>query len=392
MKRILILFFFVLNAVVVNAQLKSRDTGFTPSFKVAVIAPLYLDTIFTDSYYTLGTKNIPSYVIPGLDFYNGVMLAIDSLNKEKINVDVEIIDSKSKTNTLNRQIHNKLLNADLYIASFNDRAEMSMLANYAKQQQKPVISATYPTASGISNNEYFVMINPTLQTQLEAIVKYVQKNHSVDKIIYFKRAGNNEDAQLKKLFEQYNSKAGKHAVKPIFIDVPANVTKDNITSKMDSTKNCLVIGGSLNTTFAIKLVKALNALPEKYESTVVGMPTWDGVRFGSERVPIIFSTPYNYLRTDKKAIRIANLYKRKVNGKANDMVFKGFETMYHFTKLYNKNRNSFLQNISMDEFHIFNEYSFEPCMINGDNNVDYLENKKIYFIQKLNNVHTLMKN
>ena len=50
--------------------------------KIAVLAPLYLDDAFSDYSYQLGNKSIPQYILTGLDFYNGVMLAVEDLQKE----------------------------------------------------------------------------------------------------------------------------------------------------------------------------------------------------------------------------------------------------------------------------------------------------------------------
>lgn len=361
-------------------------------FKVAVFAPLYLDSAFDGNNYSINTKNIPAYIIPGLDFYNGVSLAIDSLEKEKINIQVQIIDTKSTTKTFKSIVESGDIYADLFIASFNDRNEMSLLANYAWANKIPLISSTYPNAAGVKDNAYFVLLNPTLPTQLEGITNYVQKNHSLDKIVYFKRSGNNEDNQIKSLFDQFNARGGKLAVKPVIVDLPTAITKDNIITKLDSTKQNFIIGGSLNDVFASKLVKALSTLPAKYKYKIIGMPTWDGVKFNADNVPVIYSTPYNFQRTDKTVLRIAALYKAKINGKANDMVFKGFESMYHFTKLYAKYRSGFLEQVSSKDFKLFSEFDIQPASVYKNTYVDYLENRKLYFIQKQNGVTTLLKN
>jgi hypothetical protein len=52
--------------------------------KIAVFAPLYLDSAF-DVYNTYRyDKNFPKFINPGLEFYEGIQLALDSLTKEKV--------------------------------------------------------------------------------------------------------------------------------------------------------------------------------------------------------------------------------------------------------------------------------------------------------------------
>src|SRR5438105_189810 len=69
------------------------QTGNQP-VKVAVFAPLYLEDAFNGSTYKLGKSNLPKNVLPGLEFYNGVMMAIDSLSNEGANVEINIYDLK----------------------------------------------------------------------------------------------------------------------------------------------------------------------------------------------------------------------------------------------------------------------------------------------------------
>jgi len=52
-----------------------------------VFAPIYIDSAFDDANYKLGT-GIAKNILPGLDFYNGAMMAIDSLNAEGVHAEV----------------------------------------------------------------------------------------------------------------------------------------------------------------------------------------------------------------------------------------------------------------------------------------------------------------
>ena len=66
------------------------------------------------------------------------------------------------------------------------------------------------------------------------------------------------------------------------------------------------------------------------------------------------------------------------------MYFRGFENTYHFTKLLLHHGNQVKQNLSDKSFSFFHEYDFKPITNQRSNAVDYFENKKIYFVRKLN--------
>ena len=65
------------------------------------------------------------------------------------------------------------------------------------------------------------------------------------------------------------------------------------------------------------------------------------------------------------------------------MVFRGYETTFHFGKLLMKYRNNIINNLSSNQYKIFNDLDIKPVKVRESNTVpDYLENKKLYFIRK----------
>jgi len=98
----------------------SKVSSQAPSLKIAVFAPVYVDSAFDGNNYKLGNGNLPKNILAGLDFYNGVMLAVDSLQAEGINAEVLFFDLKSTEQTLKNIIQKDAINnVSLIIASFN---------------------------------------------------------------------------------------------------------------------------------------------------------------------------------------------------------------------------------------------------------------------------------
>src|SRR5436190_22221091 len=72
----------------------AQDT--IPKHRIAIFAPLYLDSAFNDTAGYRYAKNIfPKFINPGLEFYEGAQLALDSLNKEYAPLEVFIYDTRS---------------------------------------------------------------------------------------------------------------------------------------------------------------------------------------------------------------------------------------------------------------------------------------------------------
>ena len=57
----------------------------------------------------------------------------------------------------------------------------------------PYINVNLPNDAGITDNPYFVMMNSTLQTHIDHLYKYLQKNYALSPIIIFRKKGQMED-------------------------------------------------------------------------------------------------------------------------------------------------------------------------------------------------------
>lgn len=350
--------------------------------RIAVLAPLYLDSAFENNNYKLGNTNIPKLFLPGLDFYNGITMATDSLKNEGVEIEVWIYDTKKKGQSPESlAAEMSPLGFSLIIASFSNIAEQKTFSNFSFSNNIPLVSATYPNDAYVNANPYFLMVNTSLKTHTEAIYKYVQRNYPVGKFIFVTRKGSMED-KIQNMFSEAGKKTYPLNYKTV--QMPDNFTTEQLLSLLDSNRQNVVICGSLDEKFGTNLIKVLDQAPS-YQIITIGMPTWDGLKSVSntsnQTLEIVYSTPYNYSRSDKVITEITTLYKTKFNGRPSDMVFKGFETMYCFSKLLLKYHNNLLNNLSDSSFKISGNFQFQPVKLSSDAQIpDYIENKKLFFI------------
>ena len=359
------------------------QTDSVKPYKIAVFAPVYLDSTFSGDVYKLGKNNLPKYQLPGLEFYNGMLLAVDSLNAENAPISVLFYDSKSAIVSLQDIVkQEEFQSVSLIIASFTSRNEIRPLADFALEKNIPIISSTFPNDGGITANPFFALLNPTINTHIEAIYKYVHRNFPIENIVLFKRKGNMED-MIQSILVNRNQKTPGIPLKLKTIELTDSFTTNQVTDYLDSTKKNIIICGTLNENFSLQLSKALGS-SKNYQSIIIGMPTWDGIKDIGKGVETIYTTPYNFTKTDKLTLQLSEKYKIKYAGRPSEMVLKGFESMYHFSKLLLKHGNGLINQLSDKDFTLFNEFDFQPTKIKKESSLpDYLENKKIYFIRKI---------
>lgn len=372
MKKWYFLFGCLLLTVTVTAQDNQRKTP-----DVTVLLPLYIDSAFNASGYKLGNGGIPRYMLPALDFYQGMMLAIDSLKKEKIQLTVNFHDTRSISGSTDSLLATESLRqTDLLIALFTNRNEIKPIANHALQNEIPLLSYTFPNDGGVTGNPFLVLINPTLRTQLEAIYKYLQRNYPLQTIYLYKRKGATEDL-IRQTLEDLNGKTPASRLKIKTIELNDNFTSEEATAPLDSTRENLIVCGSLQDEFAWLLTKTLGAA-KNYRQTIVGMPTWESGRDLSQFAEIIYPTNFQTQRNEKAARKIAEAYQQKMAGRATDMVYKGFEALYRFGKIVARYPDQFMLHLSDKSFNLLNDFDIR----NVSTPTDYFENKKIYFIRK----------
>ena len=368
-QKVIVLFILLLSCAYNNYA--QSITDIQERKKIVLFLPLEIDAAFNGSEYILGNKNLPKTMLPGLDFYNGVIMALDSIKKIYSALDVRIVDAKQKNNPLTTLLtDSSLQNPALIISAITNKTDTKSLADFALTQQTPMISAIFPNDAGVTNNPFFTILNPTLKTQCEAIYNYIQTNFSKNTILYIKKKGTTED-YIQNIIQGGNNKTTQSFVN---IDEQDSIAFDDIAPYLDSTKQNILLCGSLKESFGYSIVKMLNYHPA-YKTTIMGMPTWDGEKsLNVPNVEIIYASPYYFNGNEKLLKQLTAAYKKKYLGRPSDQFFKGYETMLYFT-------TSLLSKTSP----AFNMFKITPVN-NADNKsqVDYQENKNLYFFRKQN--------
>lgn len=353
-------------------------------FKVAVFAPLYIDSAFNGSDYKIKSVLLPRYMLAGLDFYQGVTLAADSLRAENKKLEIKIYDTKSTQLTVQKLLQSDdLKSVSLIIASITNTQEQKLFSTFSETNKIPIISSTYPNAQNVQNNPYFIIVNSTLETHVEGLYHFIQKNYPTRNIVCFRKNGFLEN-RIQETFTsiQKNGKGVKLNIK--FVNLPETFNEQQVLKALDSNKNNLVICGSLSENFGYQVSRIVSTYAANYANTIIGMPTWDLLKELNQpecsNVDIVYSTPYEFTRDSLLYQRFANLYREKLQSNPGDMAYKGFETTFRFIQLLLDHNGDYLNHLSDTTYRLFNEYQLAP-VVDG-NSIQYIENKKLYFVIK----------
>jgi Periplasmic binding protein len=380
--------FTVLLTGSVTLQAQNDTAKNFPVYRVGIFAPLYLDSVFSNNTFRY-KEGVPKFIMPSIDFVQGALVALDSMKMGKENVKAFIYDTKSYSQGLSTLIKNKKLDSlDLLIGSVRD-ADYKQLSDFALQKNVPFISATYPNDGGVTANPFTVILNSTLKAHCEAMYSYLLQNHGTDLIYLCRQKGTQED-KVAGYFKQLNEQDGKPLLQIQTLNTDSVFTAAALLPKLDSNRQCIIIGASLDENFAKNLAAACYELHESYPLTLIGMPNWDGFtslykKEAYEDFPIHFTTPYFNNKWDNYSKMLTAAYQKKYKMKPGDMAFKGFETVQLFTRLYTLHPADFMSHLNDKTAKVFCDYNIKPVMLaKGAVTPDYFENKHLYFVKIVN--------
>lgn len=354
--------------------------------QLAIFVPLYLDSAYDASGNYRYDKSFPKFLNPGLEFYEGAQLALDTLQKEQVKLDVRIYDTRSAKQSLQQMLDDSAFqHVGLIIGQVNSAVELQQLAAAAAKRNIPFIDANYPNDGGITNNPSLVILNSTLRTHCEGIYRYLQRNYPTKSLVFFRKTGAQED-RVKGYFTELDKKTAGVPLKIKYVTLDDNFDAGTLVSSLDSNIQTICIAGSLDETFGSRLCALLASL-KSYRTTVIGMPTWDNFdltkpEYGGEE--IVYSTPFYLNPADTLVKLIQQNFKLRFYSRPSDMVFRGYETVYRFGKLLVLHGKDLSGSIGEKRFKVFNDFEITPIFLNKQTmTLDYFENKKVYFIKRL---------
>ncbi len=381
MKKFILTLLFFISAL----QLVQSQNG-TARHKIAIFAPLYLDSAFNELDEYRYAKNVfPKFINPGLEFYEGAQLALDSLNKEYAQLEVFVYDTRSAKESLTEQLNKPEMDSMALIIAHCNTSEVKIFADAGLKRNIPVINANLPNDGGTNSNPFFVLLNPTLRTQCEGIYRHIQKYYSLNPIIVFRKKGQLED-RIKLYFDEFGKNTVGVPLKMKYVDLTDSFTVNHLKPYLDTTNQTLCLAGSLDENFGRRLVQQLATLKkQKYLSSVVGMPTWDNIKdFNKPEfkgIEITYSNPFYNAKLDKFSQSIINYFNTVMYARPSDMVFRGYEVTWKYARLLLQYGKDLSSNLSNKSHKVFTDFDIQPVVNKENMSLEYFENRKLYFLK-----------
>jgi ABC-type branched-subunit amino acid transport system substrate-binding protein len=322
----------VVSSVTIEKSVVKKDR-----YKIAVLTPMYLDSFDLNA----NLLNLPPYAAAGLEFYQGVQLAADTLNKAGLKLDVHIYDTKSKYLDLGKLIStHKFDSVDCIIGNIGG-AEIKQLASFCKSKDITLVSAVSPSDGEQTSNPNFILLQPRLYTHMERLRKAVQSKFSKANVMFAHRISANNETNA---WTYYSNDVSVSNMNTKHLSMRQNTISDaDIQGFLKKDATNVIVLAVLEPVAALENLAIINKYKQEgYDIKVFGMPTWATIKnfSASEEIAgldVYITTPYMLEKTTDKQKYISETYKATMGTNAPDIAYKGFDALYYFAKLLHEN-------------------------------------------------------
>jgi hypothetical protein len=355
------------------------------TLRIGLFVPLWLDSAYAETGEYRYGKGFPRQSIPGLEFYQGVTFALDTLRGNgKANLDLRVFDIRSRQGSIALVSRLPVMDSlDLVIGQVSG-GDYLRLAELARERRIPFLSASYPNDGGVRSNPYLLIANARLQTHLDILQAHLKTTLGpTHNAVWLKRAHPADD----RLAEAFREREGRTAPAYRTVTVADTFPPAQLARLLDSTRPNVLIAGSLDEAFALRLLDNCLAVDKAYRLTVVGMPTWEGMaalrnpRYRS--VPIEHTASFHKPALPAWADRMEEEYRRRTYSRPSDVAFKAFQSTYHLVRLLLQHEAAWADHLVDPGVQSMTDLDFQPVRIDpAGAGPDYFENKRVYLVRR----------
>ncbi len=338
-----------------------------------------------------GDEQLQNKTNVALSFYEGAMIAIDSLKKQKLHAKIFTydIDDKDSASVVNLLKKPELTKMDLMIGPLYGSGFIPV-SKFAKENNIPIISPFIQINKILFNNPYVCKVIPSTTLQVEQMAHYVVDSFTRQNIILVDNSNTRESSFL----SAFKTTANKNLLSKGFTSsdsVKLAKGLGGVEAMLSATKTNVVVLPSTNQSYVTEFVRGLRGKREKFKIVLFGLQSWttyDNLDFEylndlSLHMAANTFIDYSNPATENFITKYRNVYKTEPEM----YVYQGFDICYYFVSELQKYGTGFLKNISANKFQgIETNYSFKqfPSDSGFENNYVHILKYQDYKLIKAN--------
>jgi LysM repeat protein/ABC-type branched-subunit amino acid transport system substrate-binding protein len=274
-----------------------------------------------------------------LQFYEGVLIAVDSMQKAGMNVRLNVYDTQQNPDSIRDIIYDEnFLKTDLIIGPVypNVQKEVSEIAS---KMRIPMVSPLAPESAGLQSNPYLFQVNPSRDHLAMKTAELVAEEYFNSNFIVFETGNSNHDLG-EKVVEITKEKLYQSGYwgQPYGVDFNMYDFDEEgpfgFRRILSRTKENVVIVPSLNEGDVSVALSNINNLADDYSITLIGFNRYE--QFNSIDLEFYFNLKLHYIDPywiDYNApatIEFIEKFKNNFHTEPNNFGIQGYDVAFYF--------------------------------------------------------------
>lgn len=318
-----------------------------------------------------------------VEYYEGFLMAVDSLKKEGVSVDLYTYDTKGREATLNNiLVRKEMKNMDIIFGPARSQ-DIDALATFADKNNIRLVIPFAPKVDQVFKNPHIYQVNTPQSYLYSEVYEHFNRKFSGCNVIFLNAS--NGDREKDEFIKGMKTGLKENGIS--YRDFTMTDNFYDITTVMDTLKNNIFIPTSGKSTALVKILPQLTQIRRErpdYSMNLFGYPEWqtytNDYLASFYEIDTYFYSSFYTNNLFPAAVHFTNSYRRWYSKDMANIYPKygmlGYDTGYFFLKGLSKYGNKMEENLnSIQVTPIQTGFKFERV-----NNWGGFINRKVFFV------------
>ena len=318
-----------------------------------------------------------------VEYYEGFLMAVDSLKKEGVSVDLYTYDTKGREATLNNILARKeMKNMDIIFGPARSQ-DIDALATFADKNNIRLVIPFAPKVDQVFKNPHIYQVNTPQSYLYSEVYEHFNRKFSGCNVIFLNAS--NGDREKDEFIKGMKTRLKENGIS--YRDFTMTDNFYDITTVMDTLRNNIFIPTSGKSTALVKILPQLTQIRRErpdYSMNLFGYPEWqtytNDYLASFYEIDTYFYSSFYTNNLFPAAVNFTHAYRRWYSKDMANIYPKygmlGYDTGYFFLKGLSKYGNKMEENLSsIHVTPIQTGFKFERV-----NNWGGFINRKVFFV------------
>ena len=325
-----------------------RKAQFKEQYTLTIMLPF-----LANNYYK---TEIPLRSLRAVEYYEGVELALDSLQKRKLALKVQVFDTEAKESKLDSLLKTKALaESDVILGPVSSKL-LQKTANFGRDSGIMVVSPFNNNPSVTENNIFYLQLNPGYPVHYQHMGKFLAEGIQTPAELKYRLktqkvliVGQQKDSTaVEEITAAYQKgKNDLEAKLPFYLSPNNGLSIENIKKHLSKDAlNIVVIPSYRSEAFVFAALRELHSLVDRvekhkgYEFLVIGMPQWkyyERINYDYyENLRLHFSDAFFVQENSQEAKAFIKKYKERYGIAPREFAYMGYDATLYLAEMLEK--------------------------------------------------------